>query len=256
MTMRLSETAIDAAFESHANAYGSERDWSIKGHMECWKRARNAFESGSDDDFSWLYDELRNNWQVFRSRNFVAPTSKKVRRILDSLPESLRNQRLHDFAEPTSAMLEELWNALTTAAEIKQNKDGPSLVAVSKFLHFWNPRLFVIADREVVWEWVLGHCWLQEQVEQVRRELEPSLPTAIRKHQYFSTDLMKYLAVLVWGGRVLRDNPSVCGAFATYVERQNKGPVDLNLREYEGAALEWLLLGLVELPPEGIIIEG
>jgi hypothetical protein len=65
---------------------------------------------------------------------------------------------------------------------------------------------------------------------------------------------MDYLAVLVWGGRVLRDNPGVCSAFANYVERNCKGPV-VKLREYEGAALEWLLLGLVELPPAGLTID-
>src|SRR3990170_732180 len=151
-------------------------------------------------------------------------------------------------------MLDQLWHAITTAGDIKQNKDGPSLVALTKFLHFWNPRLFVIADREVVWNWVLRHRWLWAQIEHVRGEIDAVLSPAVKEHRYYSTELSKYLAVLVWGGQVLRDNPSVCSAFASYVELQYKKPVDLNLQEYEGAALEWLLLGLVELPPAGLTI--
>ena len=255
MTMRLSKDAIDAAFERHAKYYGDERLWMIPYHVKCWTKAREAFDNDDEDAFDWLYDELRKRWQVFRSKNFKAPSSEKVREILDAIPTDLRQRCLRDFAEPTLGLLDEFWNALTTAGEIKRNIDGPSLVAVTKFLHFWNPRLFVIADREVVWEWVFVHGWLWEQVEGVRAELEPVISPTLKEHQFFKTDLMDYLAVLVWGGRVLRDNPGVCRAFESHVKHNAKGPVDLNLHEYEGAALEWLLLGLVEVPPEGVVVQ-
>lgn len=253
--MHLSGTAIDAAFESHALQYGDERLWTIPYHIECWVHAHDAFENGSKAAFDWLYDELRKKWQVFRSRNYNAQTTEKIRDILKTLPIELRHRRLGEFAEPTTAMLDHLWYAITVAAEIKKNKNGPSLVALTKFLHFWNPRLFVIADREVVWNWVFPHHWIWAQVESVRDDIDKVFSPAVRKHRLFTTELKDYLAVLVWGGRVLRDNPKICGAFASYVERQNKGPIDLNLCEYEGAALEWLLLGLVELPPAGVAIE-
>lgn len=255
MTMRLSETVINAAFESHATRYARDKLWSIPYHMECWTYAHDAFDGGSESAFGKLYDELRTKWQVFRSQNYNAQTAEKIQQIMAAIPVELRHRRLSEFAEPTPDMLDQLWCAITTAGEIKQNKDGPSLVALTKFLHFWNPRLFVIADREVVWNWVLCHRWLWVQVEHVRSEIEVVLSAAVREHRYFKTDLMKYLAFLVWGGRVLRENPEVCGAFAAYVERHHEGSIDLNLREYESAALEWLLLGLVELPPAGIIIE-
>jgi hypothetical protein len=255
MTMRLAEGVIDDAFVCHAKYYGAERLWMVPYHVECWTKAREAFDNGSDEAFSWLYDELRKKWQVFRSKNYQAPTPERIRQILNALPLALRNRRLTDFAKPTPAILEECWDALTRASDIKRNVDGPSLVAITKFLHFWNPRLFVIADREVVWEWVFGHSWLWDQVERVRDDLEPILSPAVKDHPFFKTDLMDYLAVLVWGGRVLRANPGICRAFANYVERNSKDPIDLKLSEYEGSALEWLLLGLVELPPAGIIME-
>ena len=104
--MRLSEAAIDAAFENHARRYGSERLWSVPYHVTCWAHAHNAFENGSDSAFVWLYEELRKRWQVFRSRNYKASTAEDVRRIMGALPAGLRNRRLGDFAEPTPAMLD------------------------------------------------------------------------------------------------------------------------------------------------------
>ena len=139
MTMRLSNAVIDAAFECHAKYYGDERFWTVRYHVECWKKARDAFDAGSETSFNWLYDELRKKWQVFRSQKYDAPPSKRVLQILNTIPADLRHRRLNYVAEPIPVLLDELWNALTTVAEIKRNKDGPSLVAISKFLHFWNP---------------------------------------------------------------------------------------------------------------------
>jgi hypothetical protein len=184
MTMRLSDTVINTAFESHATRYAREKLWSIPYHIKCWEYARDAFDDGSEEAFGNLYDELRKRWQVFRSQNYNAQTAEKIQRIMSALPVELFHRRLSEFAVPTSAMLDQLWCAITTAGDIKQNKDGPSLVALTKFLHFWNPRLFVIADREVVWDWVFEHRWLWDQVEGVRRELDPLLTPAVRSTSY------------------------------------------------------------------------
>lgn len=253
MTMHLSEAAIEAAFENHVKRYGDERLWSVPYHVDCWLHARDAFENGSAPAFGWLYSELRTKWQVFRSRNWNAPTAKKVQVIMNGLRASLRSRRLVAFAEPTPEDLLDLWHAITEVAAIKRNRDGPSLVAVTKFLHFWNRRLFVIADRDAVWTWVFRHKWLWEQVERVQDALAAKMPSAIQEHPLYKGDLRDYLAVLVWGGRVMRDNPSLPERFAHYVEKESGQPA-LNLQEYEGAALEWLLLGLVELPPAGVIV--
>lgn len=254
--MQLSEATIDAAFEKHAKRYGGERLWRIPDHVDCWSHAREAFENGSTPAFEWLYSELRTKWQVFRSRNWNPPTPKKVQVIMNGLPASLRSRRLVSFAEPTPEDLLDLWRAMTDVAAIKKNRDGPSLVAVTKFLHFWNPRLFVIADRQVVWNWVFEHRWLWQQVERGREELAPKMPTEIQEHRFYSNDFRDYLAVLVWGGRVMRDNPSLPERFALYVEKESGQPAPVNLQAYEGAALEWLLLGLVELPPAGVSAQG
>ena len=106
--------------------------------MTCWERAHDAFEGGSSTAFEWLYDQLRSRWQVFRSRNWDAPSAAGVKKVLDAVPSALRGRRLTELVEDDPNFLVQVWNALTTAASLKTNSDGPSLVAVSKFLHFWN----------------------------------------------------------------------------------------------------------------------
>jgi hypothetical protein len=48
------------------------------------------------------------------------------------------------------------WSTVQRVAEFKTHKRGPWVVALSKFQHFRNPRLFVIVDWAVIWTWVLG----------------------------------------------------------------------------------------------------
>lgn len=251
--MQLSEATINKAFERHATRYGAERMWSTPYHVECWARGYRAFVDGSVPDFKWLYRELNSRWQVFRSRNWSPPSAMRALKLMKGLPSKLQRCRLTEIAAPSPADCAELWTAVLRAAALKTNQDGPSLVALSKFLHFWNPRLFVIADREVIWNWVFGHNWLWAQVESVKAELEPMKPPLV--HGINTGGLSNYVALLVWAGRVLRSNPTVVQHFADYVSRQCEVPEQLRLGEFEAAAIEWLLLGLVELPPKGVALE-
>lgn len=253
--MKLSETTIQAAFQHHAMRYGTERLWSTPYHVECWARAHSAFEDGSDADFEWLYGELRSRWQVFRSRHWSPPPAASALEIMKSLPANLQRYRLTEIADATPSDLAEIWRAILLAAPLKTNQDGPSLVALSKFLHFWNPRLFVIADREVIWNWVFAHGWLWAQVQSVKEGLASMEVPAVKDAN--PTDaLSDYVALLFWAGRVLRSNPTVVQRFAEYVQGQCEVPTRVRLAEYEAAAIEWLLLGLVELPPEGVVIDN
>lgn len=253
--MRLSEATIRAAFERHATRYGSERRWSTSYHVECWARAHRAFVGGSVSDFEWLYSELRSKWQVFRSRNWNPPSSARVLTVMKALPLNLQRCRLTDIADPSPSDFAEIWSAVLRAANLKTNQDGPSLVALSKFLHFWNPCLFVIADREVIRNWVFGHDWLRTQVKSVKAEFGTmKQPWALGMAA--NEGISDYVALLVWAGRVLRSNPTVVQRFAEYVGCHCDVPEQVPVVKYEAAAIEWLLLGLVELPPKGVQIEG
>ncbi len=251
--MKLSTATMEAALRQHGEKYGGDQDGGIRYHVRCWTQAHEAFEAGSPEAFEWLYEQLRSRWQVFRSRNWRPSTARRVKRILDGLPAEVRRLRLGELAQPTPAVLSKVWGAITGAAAIKKNSNGPSLVATTKFLHFWNPRLFVIADRAIIWNWAFAHGWLWGQVQRVRDSLGMAVPEPVRKDRLFKSELGDYLAVLVWGACVLRANPGIMQSFAKHVAAHCDS-VPAYVREYEGAALEWLLLGLVELPPAGVTI--
>ena len=252
--MLLSSSVIEAAYECRYRQYEQKRLWGIDYHLKCWELGRRAFEDGSFKAFNKLYGELRGNWQVFRSKHFNAPTVDALYALLQRTDKGLRNLRLGDFANLDSNRLQMVWEAMTEVGSIKENKDGPSVMATSKFLHFLNPRLFVIVDREAMWNWVFRHGWLHDEVERVNAILPAYLPTQASLHKYFQADLRWLLAITVWSGQLMQANPSINAAFDSHIRKYAKESVPENIGTYDAAAIEWLLLGLVELPPEGVTI--
>jgi len=81
----------------------------------------------------------------------------------------LRQLRLSELSK---AHLPQVIQVLTEVSKVKQNKSGPSVVAVTKFLHFWNPRLFVIVDSSIVAQYVLRHRWIEKEIRIVQAGLE------------------------------------------------------------------------------------
>jgi hypothetical protein len=252
--MQLTPSLIEAAFENHYCNYAQKRDWSIDYHLKCWELGQKAFGLCSDDALEELIVELRKYWQAFRP--YKPPTAGDVRQCLNSIDVSLRNIRLGDMADIESNLLQKIWAAIAATGEIKKNKDGPSLVATSKLLHFWNPRLFVIVDRQLMESFVFEHSWLRDQVEQVNAILPDCLPATANQHKFFRTNLRKFLAILAWAGRVLHVNKGIVDGFSKYVHRYAEGPVPEDLATYDAAAIEWLLLGLVHVPPQGVSFPG
>ena len=123
--------------------------------------------------------------------------------------------------------------------DIKQLKEGPSLVAISKFLHFWNPRLFVIFDSEVVENWVFRHKYLADQLNS-----EPVKSMLDQLNLNNNSRLTKYFKALVFASDLISNYPHILETFASKVHN--------DIGTYEATAAEWFLLGLVELPPAGI----
>ena len=71
-----------------------------------------------------------------------------------------------------------------------------------------------------------------------------------------SCDPLGYLAVLTWASDLLRQNPDITPLFSEYVRSsKHDQSIDFPLDEYESAAVEWLLLGLAEIPPAGVELD-
>ena len=248
--MKLSIEVIEEAFQKHGQVYASGRAWDISYHVELWKTASTAFGDNNFEIFETVYEELRRLWQVFRGVRGEPWKASKIWKELQGLPAEYRSKRLLDLEHRDT---QACWNILNRFAEIKPGKNRPYVVAISKFLHFWNPGLFVIVDRDVMWSWVFRHQWLWQQINEVRVRLAKELDVQCGPKGE-ACDLLSYLSILVWGAAIIRANPSICSTFAAHVRRhRKKEEVDtLPLETFDAAALEWLLLGLVEIPPAGV----
>src|SRR5258705_10919806 len=98
--------------------------------------------------------------------------SDKILAELILLDNSVKTRHLSSIREDDSCWLLEIFRNL---GQMKLNKSGPSVVALSKVLHFWNPRLFVIVDDLIMWKWVFAHSWLKDDIDKISAKLrQPS----------------------------------------------------------------------------------
>lgn len=251
--MILDAPTIDAAFQKHGEVYASQKRWSIAHHVECWHRAAWAFEPGGAADFQWLYDQLRTGWQVFRSKHPSHWSSEQTSSAMAGLDPAWRGRRLATLG-PADAP--GVLGVLAAMAGIKQVKAGTSVVAVSKFLHFWNPGLFVIVDDAMMWRWVFARRWIRGPILALRDSLGRDVGGVHGAGPGEACDPLSYAAILLWSADLVRRNPLITARFAGYVRSKAPDAVrGLPLERYEGAAVEWLLLGLVELPPPGVRLD-
>jgi len=244
---------IEAAFDRHFQVYASEKDWIIPYHVQQWQLAERAFTKRSSKDFHRLYEELRRRWQVFRGGASRHWSPQRIFRTLMRIDARVKAARLSALDPNDVETITLLWRTMSAVASIKRTANGGSLVAASKFLHFMNPRLFVIVDREMMWNWVFNHRWLWDPVDRLRKQLSRSAPPPVKKALDTNSDYWSYLPILLWTSQLMKKNPAITTAFVKYVSRHASSAHHLpDLQQYDAAAVEWFLLGLVELPPAGI----
>lgn len=244
--MRIKTEIIRRAFDRHFSVIAAQQAWDIDYHVQQWLTARSAFENHDAKTFESLYWELHRRWQIFRGAREY-PDASTVFDLLSHLPiwsAELRLSRL------TASKLPDLWNVISAVGAVKKNKTGPSVMAISKFLHFWNPRLFIIVDDAMMWRFVFSHSWLWEYVDACRVDISKVLGTVDCASGGNQANLADYITILWWAAGIVRSNRAIAPTFAKYVQRHcNKQRSPADLKTYEGAAIEWFLLGLVEIPP-------
>jgi hypothetical protein len=247
--MFLEPSAISAAFAQYIQRYGVRKDWDISHRCQCWAKGQHAFDCDCAESFDWLHRALRGYWQAFRNAAGPCWSAAEAFGQMKRLDQVYRGKRLSQCGPGD---IPALWQVVLAMSPIKPMKSGPSVVAISKFLHFWNPRLFVIVDYEMVWRRVISsHWWLWREVVAARQVVEAALPGQRGDPTDATCDLVSYLAILLWAGQIVRDNPTVPAIFAQHC-RDAPSEFALPFLEYEAAGLEWLLLGLAELPPPGV----
>lgn len=246
--MEFTHETIRRAFAQHELNYHRTNQWPVGDHVRCWEHARAAFEEDSPAALESLFTHLRGYWQVFRSATMPVWSTEKIRTHLRGLPVEWRTKRLSQLRDEDLRGLAGIVNGMTGMKPIKY---PPSIVAISKVLHFFNPRLFPIVDDAIIWRYVLKHRWLWRPIKQERDRIAPivglDMPVGT------ACDVLSFIAIMRWASKLIAANPDIMTEFAPYVRRNSSdretGARDLPLEEYEAGAVEWFLLGVVELPP-------
>jgi len=133
--------------------------WSVPLKMDLYDLSSAAFTAEDSiaafEAFTCIYKSLTGYWQVFRPHG--ADKCWTPRQIFDAM-----RREFAPFAGKTGSALPgflacgrhaELSTALTAMASMKPNGGYPHM-AVSKFVHFYNPSLFPIYDTMAIWNMV------------------------------------------------------------------------------------------------------
>ncbi len=191
--MTITDAVVDAAFEQHGWRYAKrERAWDVPHHVELWMTAEQAFARPCAQSFGTVHGELRTKWKAFRGGMRQMSVTATFALVCGA-NQAYRQKRM---SELTDRDVLPLWEFLKSVSKIKENKSGPSVVAISKLLHFWNPRLFMIVDDGVVWNRVFDRWWLWADLLRVRESTDSKLQNAAATHEDSVCDLSSYLAIL------------------------------------------------------------
>lgn len=249
--LHVTTKAAELAFIEYDRHYvRAVRKWDFK-----YKHSFNEMCSVADkrvdfDRFCPLIAEMRSHWQAFRGKKVVVLPDQEIFSVLRDADPFFRASGLRDV---TLDDVPSLHSALKKCATIKTNKNGPSVVAMSKMLHCWNPALFPVVDQGVVWNLMFSNLWLWEDFEKTRVTTDDILGIRAKRNDA-SCDVSSYVAFIVWTSNLLQQNASIMSAYKAYVRREcaRISECDGNMNRLEAVAAEWVLLGLVQLIPEGV----
>lgn len=204
--------------------------------LQMYENSIDAFDRIKPESFERVYKALH-KWRLFRNGKEKISVDT-VFETMKGLNNELRNRCLSGLTSNDWPIIR---NTVLKMKGVKPLKDGISIMAISKFLHFWNPKLFVICDGKEIEQFVFGHKWLMKQ----RDSMDIGQHTDKTK---VDRQVSSYLKLLALASDFIKSNPSICGEFARSISsKSSKVPGDIET--YEARAIEWFLIGLAESPP-------
>ena len=133
------------------------KGWTIQEKIDLYESSCCAFGAAMGEDdafraFENIYKNLAGGWQVFRPDSPIVcwPSRQIFKTIQNEFKEFAWGGTLDLSNFMSSGKQEPLLLKLAKMEGIKSNKGYP-VMAVSKFLHFYNPGLFPIYDYQVIW---------------------------------------------------------------------------------------------------------
>ncbi len=226
-----------------------KRDWSISEKLDLYRAAVQAFDSAADErsrrrHFDRIYRDLKRWWGIARNGSLAAPETIFA----------LLTDECGACSRISGMTLMDVQNRCNQAAVVeclrkvrvfkKLKSDDYPVMAVSKFLHFFNPRLFVIWDRAVVLEKVYGV--FRRDWDSSYRDIK--VPT--------DDNWMKfYLAYLLWAGKAIHAHGLMDGFATWFVEAVSSEPEAEDFRQelkhYYATAFEFIAIGSALLENKG-----
>lgn len=141
---------------AHGRFVAAKPEWRYPNRLSLYLLADRAFSPRASKTtaaaFLKLFTHLKNHWQLVRPAKRVLPAEKiyklltqKCRTCGVAQPLTLTN--LHKYPGAHLKLLA----SLEALKKVKQLPSGqPSIIAISKLLHFYNPKLFLIYDSEFI----------------------------------------------------------------------------------------------------------
>jgi len=244
----LAPARIERALRGYCER-AKNRAWLVSSKARLYALAETAFDPAKPDldAFREIYEELRSYWQVFR-RGHRWPSQQVFDVLLSETCQPCSREQLDLIKIAAAEDLQSVWRCLAAMSGVKTLRSGDvSAVAVSKFLHFFNPRLFPIFDRAVV---------KHEVIPQFRSSLAQSQArwlthvASVASDALFACGLGDYLHYLLWASDCLA-NVDVESTMATFtlsfaqmLESEGRGarpPASIHL--HYATAFEFAMIG-------------
>jgi hypothetical protein len=243
---------IDDALAAYARR-PKARGWWVSEKARLYGLALEAFAPGDPDPRAMqeIHGTLRGYWQIFR--NGEGWSAARIHRVLRSPACRACGRDVLDLPGLAAGhSVARVWPCLKAMSRVKKLPAGNvSAMAVSKFLHFFNPGLFPIYDRAVVRNKVFPRFReeIQGACDRWASVLEP-----IRSEPTFAMGLRDYVHYLVWAAETVR-GVDVRASMATFgvafremlAQEKRDDAVPRGLDKYYAAAFEMAMVGALDV---------
>lgn len=243
---------IDEALAAYARRRKT-RGWWVSEKARLYGLADAAFSPGGGDGKAMheIHATLLGYWQIFR--NGKGWSAARIHRVLGSPPCRACGREALDLpALAAGCDVGVVWGCLKAMSGVKRLPAGNvSAMAVSKFLHFFNPRLFPIYDRAVVRNRAFPR--FRAEIRTACERWEAAL-APLRSQREFARGLNDYVHYLIWAAETVRgaDVAASMGtfgaAFRTMVADEKRGATPPpGLETYYATAFEMAMVGALDL---------
>lgn len=239
---------VENALELYKHHYLAK--WSLSAKVLLYNYGMDAFDPSHSDGrafqaFAQIYDTLWNYWKL--SRGARANSDWNAEEALACLRGACSpwdmDSNLTLMTLDVSDNRKQLQQCFDAFAGIKRQSSGDyPWVAASKFLHFFNPRLFPIYDTAEVWAVALDGCFKHDYRSFCQRiGARPGECSSIFNCTYtaLAADLMQ------------NAHPDLMSQFAFWFRGHCAGCVDghnvLKIDTYYATAFEMVLLGATKM---------